>query len=57
MREKPPPLLNPTESTIVFTTLEFGILDSYFVKACLTHGDEDSFSWTSGGGEYAYAIR
>lgn len=56
MREKPPYIANPESSTIAFTPFEFGIIDGRFASACLTHGDGDSFGWTSGGGEYKYRI-
>lgn len=32
-------------------------MNGRFESACLTHGDGDSFSWLSGGGEHHYSIR
>jgi hypothetical protein len=56
MREKPPYLVNPQESTIEFDATELGLIDARFASACLTNGDADSFKWVAGGGEYKYTI-
>ena len=57
MREKPPYLVNPTESQIAFDLFEFGMIDGYFNIAILNHGDSESFQWVAGGGEYTYRIQ